>query len=339
MPAFYFRLVLWINILYGVTVLVTPSYIYSMIFSPYLLTIVAACALGIYISVKAVINRERDAAFSLIGILLLSAGAIIDCLCYLQITYTRYVLSAALVCFIVIQVVLLAKRYSSSLCKAERLSSELEISLDRITKTETAYLSAQIKPHFLFNSLNVIASLSVIDAVKTRALLLDFSEYLRYSFDFKNSEKPIAFSDELKAVQAYVRIEQARFPGQIEIEYALCDEDFSVPQFILQPLVENAIRHGLHGRFEKGKVVVRTRKLAGGYEITVMDDGVGMTPEQLKIVRSGSFRLTGGIGLVNIQKRLTAEYGTELRIESALGEGTVVSLLIPDKRPRKDGIR
>ena len=148
MPMPAFKVLLSVNILYALAVLIVPSGIYSAAFTPYLLTVGVACVLGIYVSARAVMRKRKDSVFFLVGMLLLSAGALLDSLSYMQIIAISYMLSVSLFGFIVIQVILLAKRYSEAFRHAELLSDDLQASLDRITNTETAYMSAQMKPHF-----------------------------------------------------------------------------------------------------------------------------------------------------------------------------------------------
>ncbi len=127
---------------------------------------------------------------------------------------------------------------------------------------ESAFLQAQIKPHFLYNTLNVIAALCKMEPEKARDLILDFSEYLHHSFDFKNLETFIPFEEELEFVQAYVRIEQTRFKDSINVIYEIDDtEGLRLPPLLLQPLVENAIRHGIRKKETSGTVLVRVKNM------------------------------------------------------------------------------
>ncbi len=197
-------------------------------------------------------------------------------------------------------------------------------------KNELAFLRAQIKPHFLYNTLNVIAAIAIKDSEKTRKLLLDFAEFLKYSFDLKNNENLISFDEELKAVHAYVRIQQARFPGMIEVEYDLAHaQDLKLPQFIIQPLVENAIQHGLRKVQKPGKVKISTRIVSEGLEISVEDNGVGLTGEQIEEIKNGTVNAKSGVGLMNIQKRLKSLYNTSLNVQSNLNEGSRFSFILP----------
>ncbi|MEN6314785.1 MAG: histidine kinase N-terminal 7TM domain-containing protein [Clostridiaceae bacterium] len=196
---------------------------------------------------------------------------------------------------------------------------------------ESAFLQAQIKPHFLYNALNVIAVLCRVDSEKARELILDLSNYMHHSFDFKNLEKYIAFEEELEFIQAYVRIEQARFKDRVNVIYEIDDtEGLRLSPLLLQPLVENAIRHGIRKNETGRTVVLRVKNLKEHYLIEIEDDGAGMTPEQLEAIQQGQG--SGGVGLANIQKRLRMLYGTQLFIESRQGIGTKVTMTLPKRR-------
>lgn len=199
---------------------------------------------------------------------------------------------------------------------------------------ETAFLQAQIKPHFLFNSLTLIEATIYHDAKKAAKLLLDFSTFLKHSFDSQHLNMFISFEEELEFIKAYVSIEQARFPNMITVDYELDDtSDLQLPPLIIQPLLENAIRHGIRRNGEAGKVTLRVKNSVDSYTIEVEDDGVGMTPEQLLNIFSNKKQKSKGVGLSNIQKRLHKFYETDLKLESTLGFGTKATIVL-----LKDGV-
>lgn len=202
---------------------------------------------------------------------------------------------------------------------------------------ESAFLQAQIKPHFLYNSLNIIATLCRIDAERARELILDLSSYLHHTFDFRNLAKYITFDDELEFIKAYLRIEQARFRDKFKVAYELNDTDgLRLPPLILQPLVENAIRHGIRKTDSGGTVALRVKSLEDCFIIEVEDDGAGMTEEQINKVMSGNPAAGSGVGLVNIQRRLQTLYGTQFSIQSRPGEGTKITVVFPKERKMTD---
>lgn len=197
---------------------------------------------------------------------------------------------------------------------------------------QMAFLQAQIKPHFLYNSLNVIATLCRLDPEKAHELILDLSSYLQHTFDFNNLSPFIPFDEELEFIQAYIRIEKARFREGFQVEYDLDNtDDLQLPPLIIQPLVENAIRHGIRKSEHNGTVVLRVRKKAEQFIIQVQDDGAGMSGDRLETILTGKCEPGAGIGIYNINQRLMEIYGKGLDINSRPGEGTIVTVVIPKK--------
>lgn len=201
---------------------------------------------------------------------------------------------------------------------------------EEVFSKEMAFLQTQIGPHFLYNTLNVIISLCKIDAEKAREVLLDFSDFLRRSFDFNDSQRLVRLKDELSYVKTYVRIEEVRFKDKLNVIYDL-DETITlkIPPLILQPLVENAINHGVKKRKGVGRIVLRVKEEAETFRFEVEDDGAGMTQEQINTILSKTWYQGKGVGIVNVNKRLLKYYGQGLYIESVPGEGTLVYFKVP----------
>lgn len=150
------------------------------------------------------------------------------------------------------------------------------------------------------------------------------------SFNFNKLPAYISFEEELEFVQSYVNIEKARFKDKITVNYELNEiEELQIPPLILQPLVENAIRHGIRKKRESGIVTIRTISKPYCYLIAVEDDGVGMSEEQIKRILENRTINKNGIGLTNVNLRLIELYNTELIIESIIGKGTKVTVTIP----------
>lgn len=196
-------------------------------------------------------------------------------------------------------------------------------------QAEIAFLQAQIKPHFLYNALNAIISVCPDDPEKATDLLLDLSQYLRSSFDFQNRGQTVSIEKELGLVQSYLALEQARFDERLNIEFDVPGDIVGlVPPLSIQPIVENAVNHGLMKKEAGGTVKLSVKLLPGHLMVAVKDDGVGMFPQRIAEVLSEE-RAEGGIGLKNINRRLLKMYGTGLSIESVPGRGTVISYTIP----------
>jgi len=195
---------------------------------------------------------------------------------------------------------------------------------------ELAFIRAQMDPHFVHNTLNVIEGVIAENKEKAGSLVNDLSHYLRNIFDYSNSERYISIHEELDAVKFYVRIEQARFPDKIVVNYDIDPGiQLKVPRLVIQPLVENAIKHGIRKRKIAGTVTIRAKELEHGYLIAVEDDGVGIEDaDKYKLLE---YSPNKGIGLAHINARLKAEYGTQLQIVSEKGKGTAVRFDVPIK--------
>jgi sensor histidine kinase YesM len=197
-------------------------------------------------------------------------------------------------------------------------------------RTEMALMQAQIRPHFLYNTLNTIAGLSETDPDRMRELLYHFGQYLRASFDASNLQRLVPFEQEWLLVTAYLQIEQARFGERIRVTSNVQEGfDFSLPPLSVQPIVENALRHGILKRIEGGRIEIAVEADPDGafVRIEVRDDGVGFPEGRADAVLKGAH--DGGIGLSNVHRRLLAQYGRGLEIESTPGVGTRVSFHFP----------
>jgi len=206
----------------------------------------------------------------------------------------------------------------------------LKHSIDERLQMEAAYLQAQIHPHFLFNTLNSILALSDIDTEKMRKLGDAFASYLRVSFDFLNAGKRVPLFRELELVRAYLYIEKERFGERLSIEWEVDPAtDILLPPLTLQPLVENAVRHGLTRQVQGGTVRIRIVRENSSVLFEISDDGVGMEQSQVRRLLGQAAKGQSGIGLSNTNRRLTQMYGKGLFVQSEPGNGTTISFVIP----------
>ncbi|ANA80350.1 histidine kinase [Paenibacillus glucanolyticus] len=206
---------------------------------------------------------------------------------------------------------------------------ELRRSVRQTISAEMAFLQAQIKPHFMFNALNTIIAVLYTDPDKATRLLIELSHYLRGSFDFQNRDQLGTLQKETALVQSYLFLEQARFEDRLTIEYDVhAPLDRLVPPLSIQPIVENAVRHGVTRQLSGGTVRIQIHEREERITISVTDNGVGMSPDKVNSLLSGAHH-TGGVGLRNIHARLLTLYGKGLQIESRLGFGTSVSFEVP----------
>ncbi|WP_334071310.1 hybrid sensor histidine kinase/response regulator [Paenibacillus sp. A14] len=200
------------------------------------------------------------------------------------------------------------------------------------SRLEAAWLQAQIQPHFLFNTLNSVAALVEIDPDRMQRLLLAFGDYLRASFDFANLERLVPLRKELDLVRAYLYIEKERFGDRLQVEWEVDDRlELLVPPLSIQPLAENAVRHGLLRRSRGGTVRIRVIDREDCTEISVEDDGVGIDLDTLRRVLSpvDDFGKKTGVGLANTDRRLKQLFGKGLQVQGAPGQDTSVSFVVP----------
>jgi two-component system, LytTR family, sensor kinase len=209
--------------------------------------------------------------------------------------------------------------------------AELDVSRARLAEAEVRALRAQISPHFIFNALTAIASFVRTDPERARELLLEFADFTRYSF--RSHGQFTTLAEELRSIDKYLALERARFGERLQVTLQVAPEvlPVTVPVFVLQPLVENAVRHGLEKKPGRGRIAILAQDAGPECHISVEDDGLGMDPQE---VRSSLAGRENGIGLANVDERLRTVFGADfgLVVETAPGAGTKVSLRIPKYR-------
>jgi two-component system, LytTR family, sensor kinase len=212
--------------------------------------------------------------------------------------------------------------------------AELDTSRAALAEAEVRALRAQISPHFIYNALNAIASFINTDPVRARELVLEFADFTRYSFRRHGDFTTVA--EELRSVDGYLRLERARFGERLAVTLQIAPEVLStiIPFLSVQPLVENAVRHGLEAKEGLGRLAI-TASDSGEYAvITVEDDGIGIDPELARSVLAG--RAAGEhVGLHNVDTRLRQVYGDDfgLVVETNVGAGTLVTMRVPKSQP------
>jgi len=213
--------------------------------------------------------------------------------------------------------------------------AELDRSKQRLIEAEVRALRAQISPHFIFNSLTAIASYVRTNPERARTLLLDFAEFTRYSF--RRHGEYTTLAEELKSIDQYLSLERARFGDRLHVTLQIAPEvlPVAVPFLCMQPLVENAVRHGMEGKVGPGRITIHAADAGAEAHISIEDDGIGMDPERLRRTLAGEPDAQTGIALGNIDERLRQVYGDEygLVVETAVGAGTKIHLRLPKYRP------
>lgn len=193
-----------------------------------------------------------------------------------------------------------------------------------VTGQRVQQMLSQIKPHFLHNALTLIIDLCDTAPQKAKEATVEFSRYLRGNMESIDRTGPISFEKELEHTKLYLDIEQMRFAGDLRVRYDIACTGFSLPALTVEPLAENAVRHGVREKPDgRGTVVIATRETPDGYEITVTDDGPGFDPDRLP--EDGQMH----VGIANVRERLRQIVDGSLEYRSAPGEGTAAIIRIP----------
>ena len=203
----------------------------------------------------------------------------------------------------------------------KRQDDELEDMRQRIALS-------QIKPHFLYNTLNSIYVLCDTDKEKAKFVVNHLADYLRQSIGSIESKEPIPFEEELEHTKVYIDIEKVRFEGRFDVEYRINATDFSIPALTVQPMAENAIKHGLCKKRlrEKGRLVISSDDMGDYFRVCVEDNGVGFDMEEY----SKRDTVPGQhIGLRNVKERIRIMKNAEMLIQSEVGKGTKIEIRIP----------
>ncbi|MFZ0042893.1 MAG: histidine kinase [Solirubrobacteraceae bacterium] len=222
---------------------------------------------------------------------------------------------------------------------ASLVSAQIELSVlqeqeERLAQAELRALRAQISPHFIYNALAAVAGNIHARPEEARELLIDFAEFTRYLF--RDGRSYVTLAEELEHVERYLRLEQARFRHSLHVSIDIAPETRGavVPAMSVQPLVENAVRHGVERRTGErrtgsGRVTIQSRLAGSDVELRVSDEGSGIDPGRVAGLLTGT---GGGIGLPNVDARLRATFGERyaLQIETELGRGTTAVMTVPN---------
>ena len=209
----------------------------------------------------------------------------------------------------------------NALSKAKELETEKIVLNAQLTESRISTMMSQIRPHFIYNTLGSIEQLCIIDPPKAGELVHNFAKYLRGNFGELDNPKPILMSQEMEHVRHYISIENVRFPD-MTFSFEMNSDDFHIPALTIQPIVENAIKHGLMKLSKGGTIRVVSYETESHYCVSVEDDGVGFDTDVLLDERKH-------VGIRNIRGRLKAMVNGTLEIESRVGIGTTVLIKIP----------
>ena len=190
---------------------------------------------------------------------------------------------------------------------------------------KNALMLSQINPHFVYNTLSTIASMCDTSPKQAKYLTIDFAQYLRRNINTLTSEELIPFEQEMDHVACYLKIEQARFRERLNVIYSIQCKDFSIPPLTVQPLVENAVKHGITKKANGGTVKISTFEEGNNYVVEIIDDGVGFDMENTEM----------RVGIENARGRVATMCKGDISMKSTLGVGTRVTIEIPKKKGKR----
>ncbi|MDY4011149.1 MAG: histidine kinase [Fusobacterium gastrosuis] len=206
---------------------------------------------------------------------------------------------------------------------SQQVNEEKEV---KLREQRLLLMLSQIQPHFLYNTLNTITALCRSNPKLAEETTVKFSKYLRENMYSMGENDIHSFSQELEHTNIYLEIEKLRFGNRLNVEYDIKSDDFNMPILTLQPIVENAVKHGICKKVEGGTIKISTEKKGNDNIITIIDNGVGFEIE--KVLNDGNPH----IGIQNVRERLKIMLKAEMEIKSFVGIGTTIKIIIPGKK-------
>lgn len=255
---------------------------------------------------------SKEIFISMLSYLLLPLMGTIILLFYYGISFVNIAISISVI-FMFVSAIM---EQNQKLAQKEKEAADMRISI----------MISQIQPHFMYNALNSIYYLCDKDTKLAKEAIHDFSQYLQYILRSMSRSTKISFREELKHIKAYLKLEKMRFEDDLNIVYQIETLDFSLPALSVQPLVENAVKHGICKKDDAGTLTLITRETENQIEIVIEDDGVGFSPQ----IKKNDGR--PHIGIQNVKERLQAMCGGRLTIKSKIGVGTTVTITLPKEK-------
>ena len=302
-----------------------------IIFSPYYYIIIQAATIPLDIIIlsnicNCVVRKLPYAKLYLTGYITILLGTLVDCfytngvINFMSSQYMPICFAIFIITFVVIYFEKISRIFNTALKTAE-IEKELEIA-------NTSLMISQIQPHFLYNALNTIKYLIKRDPKSAEKAVISFSRYLRGNMDSITKKEPIPFAEELEHTKNYCDIELLRFGDKLNIIYDTPVTSFSLPALSVQPIVENAIKHGVTKKLDGGTVTVTTSEDEQSYIVKIQDDGVGFDVKNPDMKPNEAH---AHIGVNNVRERLNNMVNAEFIIESQIDIGTCVTIKIPKK--------
>lgn len=292
---------------------------YAQIFFAVCVTILAFC---MFRELK--INRDaKHAIFTLIPLAITMLFDTLNMyLCFSDVMIFEFGAAVTLFYQIIILLHDLRRQYKETL-RYQEMQREL-------VESRVAIMVSQIQPHFLYNSLTSIAMMCTIDPETAQKATVTFADYLRGNMDSLKQKEPVPFSKELEHLKKYLYIEKLRFGKKLNIVYDIQAENFILPQLSIQPLAENAVKHGISKKRGGGTLTIATCETDDSFKVIVSDDGKGFDVNEVK--NDGRSH----VGMDNVRRRLKEMCGGEVMIESKIGEGTVATVTLPKEGQKRE---
>ena len=240
--------------------------------------------------------------------------------------YSALISVCSIILIVIISIVLIRwelKRNVKGVLESQRIEAEKQAMELKLQESQISIMLSQIQPHFLYNTLNSIYQLCETNPMRARSMVNSFAEYLRNNLSSLEEPGLISFETELSHIKTYLDIEKVRFEDTLEIEYDIKCDNFSLPVLTVQPIVENAVKHGTSKKRGGGKVIISTKEDGENYIIQVSDTGCGFDPAVPK--NDGKMH----VGIENVRQRLSNMCDGSLKIESEVGVGTLATISIP----------
>lgn len=299
--------------------------------SVYMFNYTTICAIIMAVLLIVEIRINKQAYFALVSWIPLATTLVIDAVNhYLHFaSFDFYNLGLALtMLYQIIRLLLDLRTQYKETIRYQQMQKELY-------EAKVSVMVSQIQPHFMYNTLSSIAMLCKIDPDTAHTATITFAQYLRSNMDSLKQTRLIPFEQELEHLKKYLYIEKLRFGKKLNIEYDIQTTDFMLPQLSIQPLAENAVKHGISKKRGGGTLTISTRETETAYEIEIKDDGVGFDTETPKKDDGRSH-----IGMENIHTRLKEMCNADIIIKSKIGEGTVATVVLPkEDQHHEDTVR
>lgn len=287
-----------------------PLYIYNFI---YVLIIYTALAVICFTQEKVPVTAKLTSIASI----LLHIAAVIGQTMYPSL---KIVYPATCIAVLMAYMMIYAKR-----------GQLLQEAQEELSRAQVSMTLSKIQPHFLFNSLTSISQLCLTSPEEAHTSIDEFAKYLRMNMDCLGNNNVVDFETELAHTKTYLKLEKLRYEDRLNIIYDITCDTFKIPSLTLQPIVENAVRHGISKLDEGGTIKISTHQVDNEYVIVVKDNGVGFLydEQKSKTIHSLSTNVRSHIGLENVEARLRAMCNGRMEIASNIGSGTTICLFIP----------